>query len=567
MWIGTSPTNEGTDRMRNTNVSILTALLVALSTGLAKASVADESHPPQLLPCSRALASPDQAWSSPPPAAKQLANLNVGPSRTVRLIYFLPNDRPYRAEEVNRIKTIVRQVQTFYAEQMQAHGYENRAFRFETDAAGEPKVHRVDGQYSDRYYSAFTLSTVQKELRQKFDLYRNIYIVVIDNSDYGVGVFGRLVGGVGSPNGKIGGVALFSEESGFVTMAHELGHAFGLEHDFRDDAYIMSYGPGGDQLSACAAGILAVHPYFKRAASTRTSYAQRPTIELISPWYPAGASSASVQLSVRDSEGLHQVNLFAYTRVSHFSAGAREVKACHGLGGKKRPSLNSIMMAWFPLRPLRRVFLCLSRILLGSRPLIRMGMWAMSIILPLRKFRHIISPPSELQGMPVRWRFHRMGKPSRLCHGMALRCGTWPPKRVSLTLSSGISIRWCFRRMGPSLRPGQGVAQLSCGTWAPKPISPPLRGIGRIVPWWCFRRMGPSLRPGQGVAQLSCGTWAPKPISPPLRGIGRIVPWWCFRRMGPSLRPGQGVAQLSCGTWAPKPISPPLKSLSLRIGP
>ena len=34
----------------------------------------------------------------PRPAAKRLTDLNVGPPRTVRLIYFLPNDRPYRAE-------------------------------------------------------------------------------------------------------------------------------------------------------------------------------------------------------------------------------------------------------------------------------------------------------------------------------------------------------------------------------------------------------------------------------------------------------------------------------------
>ncbi len=37
----------------------------------------------------------------PHPAAKRLAELNVGEPRTVRLIYFLPNDRPFRAEVVD----------------------------------------------------------------------------------------------------------------------------------------------------------------------------------------------------------------------------------------------------------------------------------------------------------------------------------------------------------------------------------------------------------------------------------------------------------------------------------
>ena len=39
-------------------------------------------------------------------------------------------------------------------------------------------------------------------------------------------------------------VGVLTVKTGTVVTAHELGHAFGLEHDFRDDAYIMSYGVG-----------------------------------------------------------------------------------------------------------------------------------------------------------------------------------------------------------------------------------------------------------------------------------------------------------------------------------
>ena len=59
--------------MRNANVIILMALLVAWSTGLAEASVAafaGESHPPQPSFCSRATALPEQEWSSLRSAAK-----------------------------------------------------------------------------------------------------------------------------------------------------------------------------------------------------------------------------------------------------------------------------------------------------------------------------------------------------------------------------------------------------------------------------------------------------------------------------------------------------------------
>ena len=76
--------------------------------------------------------------------ARRLADLNVGKPRTVRMIYFLPNDRSFRADVVDSMKSGIRSLQAFYADQMQAHGYGNRTFRFETDEWGDPLVHRVD---------------------------------------------------------------------------------------------------------------------------------------------------------------------------------------------------------------------------------------------------------------------------------------------------------------------------------------------------------------------------------------------------------------------------------------
>ena len=88
----------------------------------------------------------------PHPATKRLADRNVGEPRTVRMIYFLPNDRPFRQKVVDSMKAVIRYTQTFFAEQMQAHGYVNKTFRFETDDYGEPVVHRVDGQFPDSMF-------------------------------------------------------------------------------------------------------------------------------------------------------------------------------------------------------------------------------------------------------------------------------------------------------------------------------------------------------------------------------------------------------------------------------
>ena len=264
----------------------------------------------------------------PRPAAKRPANLNVGEPRTVRLIYFLPNDWPYRAEVVDSMKSVIKLSQTFYREQMQAHGYGNRTFRIETDGQGEPLVHRVDGQHPFSHYDNTLGSAVIDELEQTFDLDANIYFIVLGTDALRQGN-GQPAGGVGYRNTKNSGSLVVPDRFGFSTVAHELGHTFGLFHDFRDNRYIMSY--GHDQrgvLSACAAEFLAVHSYFNSAITIAVG--QPTTVEITSPTrYQPGATSVPVQLQVSDPEGVHQVVLF----VPGFAN--LEVKACRGVSGKR----------------------------------------------------------------------------------------------------------------------------------------------------------------------------------------------------------------------------------------
>ena len=260
--------------------------------------------------------------------ARTLANLNVGEPRTVRLIYFLPNDRPFRAEVAQRMKDEIRNLQTFFAKQMGAHGYGRRTFSLETDARGEPMVHRVNGQHPDSYYiTAINVGSVFTEVESAFDANSNVYLIVLDNStaDLGEGI-----AGLGTRYSKNGGDALVTDEFEWWVAAHELGHAFGLKHDFRDGAYIMSYGPGEERLSKCSAEFLVSHPYLNPAVPIEEG--SSPTIEPVSPLrYPAGSKSISLQFKIGDSDGIHQALLFVETVQPHLSAGDIEVKACHGL--------------------------------------------------------------------------------------------------------------------------------------------------------------------------------------------------------------------------------------------
>lgn len=154
--------------------ALISLVLSPLAVAHASSPPADSVHFCQLIDY--------EQWSRdhPRPAGKRLAALNIGPPRTVRLIYFLAKDLPINEDSVDLMKVQIKQLQTFFAEQMQAHGFSNTTFRIETDAEGEPLVHHVFGQHHEGYYhndvNYYNVTgAVLDEIGQKFNLYENIY--------------------------------------------------------------------------------------------------------------------------------------------------------------------------------------------------------------------------------------------------------------------------------------------------------------------------------------------------------------------------------------------------------
>ena len=147
---------------------------------------------------------------------------------------------------LTKLDTLIGDVQQFYADEMERHGFEGKTFTFETDENGRAMVHHVDGQFTDSYYHQGTFGKVSKEIAEKFDMPQHIYMVAIDVSNERIGTRSC---GEANRFWDRGGREFIIPASGdcfnVLTTAHELGHAFGLDHDFRNDAYIMSYGITG----------------------------------------------------------------------------------------------------------------------------------------------------------------------------------------------------------------------------------------------------------------------------------------------------------------------------------
>ena len=266
----------------------------------------------------------------------------------VRLIYLLPNDRTPQPDIDAKLDGLIKEVQQFYADEMARHGYGRKTFRFEADNNGDAIVHHVDGLYNDFYYRSnvgANITNIYGELQERFDFSKNIYIVSVEISTdvlnegtetEACGAGGEY--GFGGEDVHGGHVYLPASGSCFEDLnvsIHELGHAFGLQHDFRNSAYVMSYsGFLRNELSACAAHWLNVHPHFNPdKVLTRN---RNTIIDLLSHEFDATPPHAlNIRFEVNDPDGLVQAQLLTDTTGTSLAADDPEMVNCKELHGTR----------------------------------------------------------------------------------------------------------------------------------------------------------------------------------------------------------------------------------------
>ena len=264
-------------------------------------------------------------------------------SPIVRLVYFLPRDRQPQPDINAKMDQLIKDVQQFYEKQMENHGLGRKTFQFETDAHGNAVVYHINGRFDDTYYHDVS-GVAWEEINQQFDQSRDVYLMALDISSEIIGTGeDDTACGIGG-GGNHGGSATIPASGhcfNISTTAHELGHAFGLSHDFSNNTYLMSYGIQNilvRSLSQCAAEWLDVHSAFNSNQPASTAAA---TIEMLPPSLASPPNTIRLRFKVTDPDGPHQVQLLTET-LSGLAKGSMELVAYKRLNGNSNNTVDLV---------------------------------------------------------------------------------------------------------------------------------------------------------------------------------------------------------------------------------
>lgn len=235
-------------------------------------------------------------------------------------IYFLPTNRLPQADIPEKIDKILKDLQTFFADEIQRHGFERKTFDFEKNSEGSAKVYLFEGKTTDKYYDEYTSSRALNEIEQHFELSNNCYFILLDKSiekassknRYTFSDLENIDKGIRDMTLSLRDY-IFRRQGGYIiivrtplngyskyVLAAKFGDAFGLNRDYRHPSYLMSDGRQSKHLSKSSAAWLSRSRFFNPEI---TFFDNKTIIETLSP------SRGKARFKVEDADGIYQVRL------------------------------------------------------------------------------------------------------------------------------------------------------------------------------------------------------------------------------------------------------------------
>ncbi len=307
-------------------------------------------------------------------------------SHKVRLVYFIPRDREPTKHYRQKITTVMTILADVYRQSLQAQGYETEGLDFYFEN-GELVIHLMQGRAQAAYYSGrpkYKFQTTWKRVLPEVEAAygsaeKNLFFIFVESYDEAPAKY-EWPGGValGKRFTADGGVGMFSSwilrdefcattiqrqieyladdspmvgrtalgygrknsprfefiEDGFGAVIHELGHAFGLLHDKRNEReYIMGNGfrhlrynylPALQQppigFSPANASILAYSRFLNDEANLEDN--QEPVIKVEAPTgLKATDNQVTLSLDFRDNGKLGGYEVYAQAQDSVIGGG------------------------------------------------------------------------------------------------------------------------------------------------------------------------------------------------------------------------------------------------------
>ena len=283
----------------------------------------------------------------------------------VRLIYNLPKGIDPSTNITEKIDKTIRQVQKFYADEMERHGFGRKTFSFETDENGRAKIYRMEGhltEYHDLQLNDLWLVFV--------DDMKDAATLLIDNileqntSGQNKGLFDTYDSTFTYPTkrntiekGKIymDNIEGFTGDGRFISIskkkldwkltAYSLKRLFGVlgpEHSW--DKYgpnmpnkilnsfdrLIPWSKDWVTLSKCEAEFLDKSRYFN---PNQSFFDNQPEIEM--SIFNADTASQLFQLTATDEDGINQLLLFVPDNLE-YQHRINKLQGCESINGKKR---------------------------------------------------------------------------------------------------------------------------------------------------------------------------------------------------------------------------------------